>query len=936
MTEPKPMRLPKSGYKPHYKNPTEHDTRTLAGMDHYRQLRSQMETTFPDTFILHDGPPYANGHLHMGHALNKVLKDIVSRSWFQRGRASLVRPGWDCHGLPIEWNVMRELGPEKLAETTPLEFRRLCKEYAMGWQKIQSQEMQGLGVVMEWDNPYMTMTKESSGGCLFSFHELVSRGLVYRAGRPMYWSVAEQTVIADSDVEYKDSRYLSTFVKFSVPGTYLNLLCWTTTPWTLPFNQAVAYHPDMEYTIFSVAATCEVPSIVQGVGHISRLVDTERYIVQSKCLPAIQKMVGETELVVLSVIPGAVVADMANNSVLDPLYGEERPLWPATFITDDKGTGFVHIAPGLGPDDFELAGEQGVQPRWTLENDGSIPAGIPEFGGLSVLGSNGRWGDAQGHVMAALMKRGTLFYAQNDKHQAAYSSRSDTPLLFKVQPQVFVDVKGLVAQSLDAANTVDFHPKVSKNRFVSMLENRRDTDWCVSRQRTWGVPLALFIDKQTGAILTDNEVLRHTRQLLSEFGEDAWFSLSTEEFLKGTEYSPDDYDKLMDVLDVWFESGSTFSYVLTDMEVRRFQARQKLGLKPTLPGADVADLYLEGSDQHRGWFQSSMLESVALNNGASPFKAVFTHGFVLAGKKNVKMSKSRGNGVSPADITQKYGVDVLRWWVASSDVANDVICSHETLEAAGNDVRKIRNTLSWLLGVASSEPVSYQDMETLDRLVITKFMDLAQTVRGHLAALRFNDAAHALRYFCAHTLSMNWMSWQKDVLYCDGNTSRRKSAAYTASLLFEGLAALLSPFTPLLAEQAWLHYEDKPTEYAALRLWTFGKDWFKGSFTPEKKGTWEDILSLKDDVNAVLEPKISSKEMTPMEASVTWSLGPTLSALDITDDVFANILGVSHFVARQGVREIKKASGHKCVRCWKHLDEVQEGGMCHRCESVEG
>ena len=463
---PAPIRLPKSSYAPHYKKPGMRDGETLSLMNRYYTARNHVERTLPDSFLLHDGPPYANGNLHMGHALNKVLKDILSRSWFQRGKASLIRPGWDCHGLPIEWNVMKSLcGPEAAQKTDPMTFRGLCRDYALTWQKTQSQQMQDLGAVMRWANPYLTMDTSYSVRCMENFHDMALRGLVYRAGVPMYWSVAEQTVISDSDVEYKDSRYTSAFVRFFVANTNMTLLCWTTTPWTLPFNQALAYNPDMMYSIVSINGNTD-----------------ERVIVASASLPRLYATPGLGNIDVIYEVTGEVMADMAGATVLDPVYGLSRPLWPADFVTEDKGTGFVHIAPGLGPDDFELALKNEVAPLYTLSDNGCIPENVPLFGGMSVLGLDGKWGEAQGAVLEHVKSLGKLLLSYNDRHQAAYSARSGTPLLYKIRPQVFIKTADLVEGCLSLVNEVAFTPAASNNRLslLHLLRSRRST-LCTSR-----------------------------------------------------------------------------------------------------------------------------------------------------------------------------------------------------------------------------------------------------------------------------------------------------------------------------------------------------------------------------------------------------------------------------------------------------------------------
>lgn len=919
MTTSKPVLLPSTEYSSHYNNPSEHDAEVLSEFPEQLSERKKAETG-RNPYYLHDGPPYANGDVHMGHAVNKVLKDFVSRSQFMRGRASLFRPGWDCHGLPIEWKVQEQYASNgvKYKDVPVLEFRKACRDYAFGWQRKQMESMKTLGVMADWDNPYLTVHNDAYVGTLSALYDMVSKGLVYSAERPVLWSVPEQTAMADAEVEYKNGRFQSLMVRFKVKSVKepllenclvqndVSVVCWTSTPWSLPGNRMVACASDTYYTVVEVEDVTDSSYVKVG----------EHFLVAEPLLHDFTEKAGVTEY---NTDAGSFLGVMLGSSLVleNPLYKNDVPLVCADFVKDDSGTGFVHVAPSLGPDDFRLAKLHNVEVDQTLDANGCYHKSVPLFAGQAVLKEDGTWGEAQGNVLNYLKDNHMVVALWNDKHSVAYSWRSGAPLLYRATKQWFVNVNksGLTHDAMKELKNTSFYPTDSRNRLNSMLENR--PDWCVSRQRSWGVPMALFVNKKTDEVLADPEVLNRTLNLFAQHGGDCWYSLPDSEFL-GKQYSEQDYYKLYDVLDVWFESGATWSWVNNNYL--------------TYGEHKVADLYMEGSDQHRGWFQASLLESVAVQ-GKTPFKNLFTHGFVLDSKRK-KMAKSLGNVVAPQDVLEKYGADVMRWWVASSDVTHDVAYADKAMQANVVVVKKFRNTLRWLLGVCNEgyDPeFKFENLEEEDKWVLASVYHLKDKVVEAYDKFDFPEVACLLRDFCNEELSSLWMNMKKDSFYCDAlNSTKRKSAVYTASRLFEAFTSLLSPVLPFLCEQAWKFYPHASEKFAFLTSWDFPEVWNDHDLMKK----WEHVRDLRNEASVVMEKLQKAKEvksLTDMHVSLYGS--ESLQNVD-----FGKLLAVASYeyhVADKNNVEVTKAKGHKCVRCWKVLPEVTtEETLCKRCESV--
>jgi isoleucyl-tRNA synthetase len=767
--------------------------------------------------------------------------------------------------------------------------------------------MKSLGVMAEWSNPYLTVQTEAYKGTLNALYELVKKGLLYSAERPVLWSVAEETALADAEVEYKNGRFQSLMVKFPVVSynqdsfsTSQNLngasvVCWTSTPWSLPGNRMVAYHNDTNYCVL----------VVKKVTDDSLLSVGNKFVVMEKSVEdfASKAKVEDYELVEFF------TGNVFENIVLkNPLYDNEVKMYHASFVREDSGTGFVHVAPSLGPDDFYLAKQHNVEVDKTLNGDGTYHETVPLFAGQHVLNADGSWGEAQGNVLLRLKENNMVVALWNDKHSTAYSWRSGVPLLYRSTTQWFVKVKGeLLNDSLEVLNDVSFLPETSENRLRSMMKDR--PDWCVSRQRSWGVPMALFTDKE-GNLLVDEDVMNTTLELFGKHGGDCWYSMDKKEFL-GDKYNPDDYEKLFDVLDVWFESGATWSWVMN--------------------GVKQADLYLEGSDQHRGWFQSSLLESVALQ-GKSPYKTLFTHGFVLDAKGK-KMAKSLGNVVDPMDVVNKYGADVLRWWVACSDVSHDVQYSEKSMVTYESTVKKFRNTLRWLLGVVSNDEnhkLTYGELETYDKLMLSNLYRKNLQVWNAYKNYDMLTVTKLVRDFCLEDLSAVWMNMKKDTFYCDSLTSQnRKSAVYTANCLFKVFSSWLAPMLPFCVEQSWNFYPHKENmSFAGLLKNTLPEDW-----NHDNEEEWKKLLELRNLVLSEAEKKQKSgeiKNLNHMEANVS-----TLLRFNENYD-FALLTGLAKVnvdYSKENKVTIFKTHGDECPRCRK-MTHLEDSGVCLRCENV--
>jgi len=869
-------------------------------------------------FILHDGPPYANGNIHIGHALNKILKDVVNRARQMAGFDAYYVPGWDCHGLPIEWRIeeeYRKSGRDKDAVPI-LDFRAECRAYAEKWLGIQAEEFQRLGIYGDWENRYATMDFAAEAAIAGEIGRFTLNGALYRGLRPVMWSVVEKTALAEAEVEYANHTSTTIWVRFPVtsPGELLgaSVVIWTTTPWTIPGNRAIAYGNDIHYALLRV----------DGVAEESLSAIGERVLVAEDLLAAYLAAAGISLHHVLKLYRGSDLADVVCAhplKILDDAYSFTVPLLAGDFVTTDQGTGFVHMAPSHGEDDFALCKLHGIPVPETVADDGTYYPWVALFAGIHVF-------RAAKPVCEKLIEAGSLVKQGTISHSYPHSWRSKAPLIFRATPQWFIRMDGpehIRARALDAIEHTHFVPASAKTRLASMVGNR--PDWCISRQRAWGVPIPVFVEKKTGEVLRDPAVVQRVIEAFREEGADAWYSSPPARFL-GNEYDPAAYEQVRDIVDVWFESGSTHAFTL--------EARG-------LPWP--ADLYLEGSDQHRGWFQSSLLEGVG-TRGRAPFKAVLTHGFVLdeAGRK---MSKSVGNVVAPQKVTDEYGADILRLWVVNADINEDLRIGREILKQQAELYRRLRNTLRWLLGsltgFSEAERVGIDEMPELERYILHRLTELDAHLRQAVETYDFTGFYPELHAFCAADLSAFYFDIRKDSIYCDRPDALARRAARTVlDHLHRCLCTWLAPvlcftaedaFTARFGEEASVHLETFPSLPSAWRNQALALK-------------WASVRQLRGEVTAALEEARRANTIgSSLQANVAVAWDGAEAAL-LDDATWAELVivsGVSLVQAPGDIRvQVTRATGEKCARCWKILPEV--GGdashptLCLRCaDAVE-
>ncbi len=734
-----------------------------------------------ERFILHDGPPYANGNIHIGTALNKILKDFVNRTRQMAGQDADYIPGWDCHGLPIEWKIEEKYRAEgRDKDDVPiLQFRAECRDYAKHWMAVQQREFRRLGVEGDWANRYATMDFPSEAAIAGELGKFLLNGSLYRGLRPVMWSPVEKTALAEAEIEYHDHRSTQIWVRFPVvaaPAEDLRdaaIVIWTTTPWTIPGNRAIAGGAEFDYALIHVDSVAD--------GSLVRPGDT--LLVALALLP---QFVADTKIATHHVRRVLKGADLAGTITAHPLrgrgYDHDVPLLFGDFVTTEAGTGFVHIAPGHGEEDFDLGRAHGLETPETVGDDGTFNSWVPLFAGVHVY-------KAADPVCAALVEAAALLARGTLVHSYPHSWRSRAPLIFRATPQWFIRLDGeerIRERALDAVAATHFVPDTGRNRLASMVAAR--PDWCVSRQRAWGVPLAVFVDKRTGEPLREQDVVDRIVAAFATEGADAWYASPPSRFL-GPGRDPNDFEQVRDILDVWFDSGSTHAFVL--------EAR-------ALPWP--ADLYLEGSDQHRGWFQHSLLEAVG-TRGRAPFKAVLTHGFVND-EQGRKMSKSLGNVTAPEQVQEKFGADILRLWVMMSDNTEDLRIGPEILKQQGELYRRLRNTLRWLLGsldgFSEGERVPLSAMPELERWVLHRLTELDARIRAATETYEWTGIYPELHAFCATDLSAFYFDIRKDALYCDRPDSLRRRAARTVlDHLHRCLTTWLAPVLCFTAEEAW-------------------------------------------------------------------------------------------------------------------------------------
>ncbi|MDA8232473.1 MAG: isoleucine--tRNA ligase [Magnetospirillum sp.] len=905
--------------------------------------RLRAEAKGREKFVLHDGPPYANGHLHLGHALNKILKDVINRSQQMLGKDAAYVPGWDCHGLPIEWKIeekYREAGKDK-DEVDIVQFRAECREFAASWIEIQKAEFQRLGILGDWGHPYTTMTHAAESAIVAELGKFLMDGSLYKGAKPVLWSVVEKTALAEAEVEYHDHVSVTIWVEFPVIAASVpeldgaKVVIWTTTPWTMPGNRAIAFGPEFDYAVVEVAEVAEGSLARVGTRLVVLKDQVEQVAKDAKCA-----------LRVLAVLKGERLAGTVCEHPLKRHpqaadgYDFPVPLLPGAFVTTDTGTGFVHIAPGHGEDDWLLGKEHGLPVPDTVQPDGRYYPHVAIFAGQNVLaqGKNGKYySPVAKPVIEAMTACGNLLAHGKIEHAYPHSWRSKAPLIFRNTPQWFISMEttGLRAKALQAIDAAGFVPAVGRNRLRAMVEGR--PDWCVSRQRAWGVPIAVFVERKSGLPLRDQAAVDRIVAAFRAEGSDCWFTSPPGRFL-GPGRDPADYEQIFDILDVWFDSGCTHAFVLESGEWPDLQW--------------PANLYLEGSDQHRGWFQSSLLESCG-TRGRAPYDSVLTHGFILD-EEGRKMSKSLGNGVEPQDVVSTQGADILRLWVAGSDYTEDLRVGPQVLKTQVDVYRRLRNTLRYLLGAldgfTDGEKLAPADMPRLERWVLHRLTEIDAGLRAACDSFEFHGWFSELHNFCAIDLSAFYFDIRKDALYCDPADSVRRRAARTVfDILLDSLCTWLAPFLCFTAEEAWLARHPSEEDSVHLQLFpAIPTEWRDDALAAK----WAVVRDVRRVVTGALEVERAAKRIgSSLQANpvlyVDSSHYAAIADLDMAEIcITSGVLVVEGPAPTEtfGLADVvgvgvlpRLSAGEKCQRCWKVLPEVGHDGspnICHRCAAA--
>ena len=885
----------------------------------YKQLREQSKGK--EKFILHDGPPYANGYIHMGTALNKILKDVVTRFHQMNGKDSNYVPGWDCHGLPIEWKIEEQYKKDKKnKDEVPIsEFRKECREFANKWIDVQKKEFKRLGVIGDWENYYSTMSFDAEASIVRELGKFLLEGSLYKGFKPVLWSTVEKTALADAEVEYKDHTSNTIYVGFKVESSKIKILndsqiiIWTTTPWTIPANRALAYNKNLDYTVIEINDS-------------SSNFNNQKIVVASKLLDTIIKGCELKKYKKIDSFKGEDFKEtICSHPFKDLGYEYQVPMLDAQFVTLEQGTGIVHCAPSHGPDDFNLCLKHGIKSVDTIDDNGRYTKHIPKFEGIHVF-------KADEIIIEKLKECKKLLSNGKLTHSYPHSWRSKAPLVHRATPQWFISMEShkLRNIALKAIDETKFYPRRGKVRIRSMIETR--PDWCVSRQRVWGVPLPIFISKKTGEPLKDLEVIENIAKIYEKEGSDCWFSDNPQRFL-GKKYNKEDFIKSNDIVEVWFDSGSTHTFVLEKRKDLKWPA----------------SMYLEGSDQHRGWFHSSLLESCGTRKRA-PYESVLSHGFVVDGK-GLKMSKSTGNVISPNDILQKYGADILRIWASASDYTEDLRIDFNILDQHAESYRKIRNTFRFLLGNLQDKKtdldftnLDISNWPELEIYMLHQIYELDKKIKNYFKEYSFHKLYKELLQFCSQDLSAFYFDIRKDALYCEPvNSKIRKASIKFLNITLDILLRWFAPIISFTTEEIYKIIYNNEKSIHLENFSTIPEKWLNKNLGNK----WNQLKLVRQVCNVAIEVKRTNKELgSSLEADLEIFLEKKyldlvknidLSEFCITSKAKAQILNGQKDLELfkleniQGIGVlVKKAVGNKCPRCWKIFEE-----SCNRCKNAK-
>ena len=870
-------------------------------IDLYKELRNSSKGK--EKFVLHDGPPYANGNIHMGTALNKILKDIVVKFHQMDGKDSVYVPGWDCHGLPIEWKIEEQYKKNKKNknEVPIVEFRKECRSFAEKWIEVHKSQFKRLGVIGDWENYYSTMSFDAEAQIVRELGKFLKEGSLYRGFKPVLWSTVEKTALADAEVEYQDHTSDTIYTFFPVKKSNIKelegteIVIWTTTPWTIPANKALAYNQNLDYCIIRLNDDGDFKD--------------KKIVISKDLLESVIKDCEINNFKEIKKFKGKELeGTICNHPFVNIGYDYDVPMLEARFVTTEQGTGIVHCAPSHGPDDFNLCLNHGIKAIETVDGDGKYTKNVFLFEGTHIFKANPI-------IIEKLKEQKKLLSNGKLVHSYPHSWRSKAPLVHRATPQWFISMEthGLRKTALKAIDDTKFFPSKGKERIRSMIETR--PDWCVSRQRVWGVPLPIFVHKKTKEVLVDNEVIENIANIYEKEGSDCWFFDDSKRFL-GKKYNTDDYEKISDIVEVWFDSGSTHAFVL----------EKRADLKWP------ASMYLEGSDQHRGWFHSSLLESCG-TRGRAPYESILSHGFVVDGK-GLKMSKSLGNVIAPEDILKKYGADILRIWVASSNYEEDLRIDNSIIEQHAESYRKIRNTFRYLLGNLNDEfqsidleQLELKELPELEQYILHKVYDLNENFKEYFNNYDFHNLYKELLNFCTVDLSAFYFDIRKDTLYCDQkNSQKRRNCITTLNIVLESLLKWFAPILSFTTEEIYqlIHKNKK-----SIHLENF-KNFPKKFENKELNERWIELKKIRDICNVSIEAKRGSKEIgSSLEANLTISLNEKIfekyKDVDFSELCITSFAKIKKFNGEGVVAKTEKAEGIKCPVCWKIVK-----GQCER------